>query len=127
MMLAHVCYLWLLAVGRHSTMITSKTIENRKCQKASSSHSSDQSCEKKKKEKKRKERKDISQWLVCHLSDHEDKGTGRNKFVQRGPTLSGVVGGGGGYQRHHLSHEHYQQNFIGFKGNIQLVRVSIAR
>ena len=38
--------------------------------------------------------------------------TGRNRFVRRGPTLSGVGGGGGGevggcYRRHYLSHEHY--------------------
>ena len=38
------------------------------------------------------------------------KGTGHNKFVWIGPTLSGV----GGYQRHHLSREHYRQTFIGF-------------
>ena len=37
-------YLWLFAVGRHKTIITSRTIENKKCQKASSSHNSDQSC-----------------------------------------------------------------------------------
>ena len=36
-------YLWLFAVGRHNTMITKSTRENRKCQKASSSHNSDQS------------------------------------------------------------------------------------
>jgi len=36
-------YLWLFAVGRHRIMITNRTIENRKCQNASSSHSSDQS------------------------------------------------------------------------------------
>ena len=39
------------------------------------------------------------------------KGTGHNKFVRRGPTLSGV----GGYRTHYLSHEHYSQNFIDIK------------
>ena len=38
-------------------------------------------------------------------------GTGHNKFVRGGPTLSGV----GGYQRHHPSCEHYRQNFFGFQ------------
>ena len=41
---AYDTYLWLFAVGRHSTIITSRTMENKKCQKASSSHNSDQSC-----------------------------------------------------------------------------------
>ena len=34
-------------------------------------------------------------------------GFGHNKFVKRGPTLSGV----GGYRRHHLSHEHSHEEY----------------
>ena len=33
-------------------------------------------------------------------------------FHARGSTLSGV---GRGFRRHHLSHEHYRQDYIGFK------------
>lgn len=37
-------HLWLLADGRHRNMMTSRMVENRKRQKASSIHSSLQSC-----------------------------------------------------------------------------------
>ena len=43
--------------------------------------------------------------------DHLRHGTGLFFFFRRGPTLSGVVD----YRRHHLSHGHYLQTFIGFK------------
>ena len=48
-----------------------------------------------------------------------NQGTSHYKFVRRGPTLSGVGGYQPGYGRHHLSHEHYPQNFIGFKISVE--------
>ena len=50
-----------------------------------------QACENSLREEKEKRRK----YYVSLISSLDPKGTGHNKFVRRGPTLSGVGGGGG--------------------------------
>ena len=47
------------------------------------------------------------QVFFSHFYSPQVERTGHNKFVRRGPILSGVggVGGGGGIEDIHLSHE----------------------